>query len=163
MEENKEKLAKLIKNFIKDTIYGEESGLYKIALVNNNFDLSNNNQMNNIITMTTANYFNNCYVSLIKKNDEYVIKKFNEMSKIMSHSMICLLNIISTIKLKIHHSIDRNKLNLSNYDNYMKSVNNQMKLLLDDIFEDIINSISHKCYGEDINKCDPDDLMFKIN
>lgn len=109
-----------------------------------------------VITLTTVDYFNNCYISLI-------IKNFDEMNKIMPHSVICLLNIISDFKLKIHQNIDRKKLDLSNYNNYMKSLNDKLKLLLNDQFNNIINSISHKCIYKDISKYDPNKPIFKID
>ena len=156
-------LAKLICDFCFETIRGHESGLYK-AINTGLLDIGINTlltpNMKPIIMNITANYLNNAFVSLIKRNDPYIIEKFDAMCKIKNHSVICLLHIIMAFIQKVHFSLDRTKLDISSYENYMKSVSSQLDPIVEETLNSLIKSISHQCNGIDIKTCDPNIPLF---
>ena len=152
-------LSTLIRKFCFNTIRGHESGLYKSALYR---DIMQTDMAVIILAHITIEYLNGCYKSLILRNDKYVIDVFDDMQKIDNHSVICLLHIIlETIKM-VHFRFDRNKLDMTNYDCYMISVDKELtdKIKIVDKLEEIL---SHKCNGIDIKTCDPTKPLFSCD
>ena len=150
-------LAKLIGQYIKNTIGGHESGIYKAAvgiipLPQKPFDLydiNKNDEMKPHITYVTIMYFNRTWESLIKRDDEYVNKIWDDLQSVMNHGVVCLIGIIARLCFEINCSLDRSKFNTSSYDKYMKVV----RSMLDTVFSDeyyniIIKMLSHNCAGE---------------
>lgn len=150
----------LISNFCFETIQGHESGMYKVLATQNSLDILKDTRALGFIKHATINYLNAAYVSLIKKNDPYIVNKFDEMCKIHHHSSVCLLNVIMLILTSVHYSLDRSKLNVTSYNAYMKSLQNQLDAVKDVTIKSITNSISHECHGIDISTCDPYKPMF---
>ena len=158
-----QELAQLLCNFCFSTIQGHESGLYKgikMKTLNANIKILQTETTLNIIKNITAHYLNKAYISLIKKDDPYIIEKFNEMTKINNHSAICLLNIIMAFIMDIHSSLNRSILDISSYDLYMKSVMNQVNSKYEDCLNALYKSISHECQGIDIKTCNPYEPLF---
>jgi hypothetical protein len=158
-----QELSKLIKDFTKDTMKGQESAIYKTVSGNANIigiskeNLTNNN-IKGIFSEFVSNYLNHCYKSLILKDDQYVLEKFSQMKSLHNHSEICLLNIIAALIANTHQQMDRSILDTKSYESYMLSVDSVLASILDNIKLD--DKLSHTCTGMDINKCDPDKPMF---
>jgi hypothetical protein len=159
-------LAKIIVEFCKNTVKGHESGFFKlisretIPMSVSDLSVNNNVTIKNFIINATGKYLNSCYRSLIREDDPFIVNEFLNMTKIMKHSEICLLNIIFSVILKIHLELDRTKLNHSSYENYMTSVRDEINIKSSGICDILSNSLSHNCDGIDISTCDPDDDMF---
>ncbi len=162
--EKKLKMANIMIEFINNTISGHESGFYKMYYFNDseNINTLKYNAMDGMITSSAVNYLNQAYKSLIRENDPYFLKYFKGMAKVMNHSYICLLNIVFVTLINVHRNIDRSKLDIDTYDKYMESIESQLEELLEKIKGTIIQSISHKCTGDDIKNCDPNDDLFII-
>jgi len=158
--QEKERVADIMLEFISNTITGHESGFYK--LMNGSEDTLKSDQMRTAIDLSSVNYLNQAYKSLIKNDDEYFAKYFKAMAGIMNHSYICLLNIILVHMLNIHEAIKRSDLDTSTYDNYMTTIEVQIKNLSNSTRPLIVESISHDCHGEDIKDCDPEQDLFVI-
>jgi ABC-type siderophore export system fused ATPase/permease subunit len=151
--------------FIKNTIMGHESGMYKsIAIAKEsstdkdkiNLSLLQGKKILELFANVSENYFNKCYKSLVLRDDEYIVKIFDDMKAQFGHSQLCLLIIIANSCMKIHFEMDREKLDVSSYDNYMKSVKAQLDTLMGvDFITMSTASFGHNCSGEDITKCDP--------
>lgn len=163
---DKTELVKIMCDFMTATITGHESAFYKaITAKMLGVDLSalKNAQLTQcLIAPAMMNYMNGAYVSLIKNNDEYINDYFSRMQGVCGHSCICLLNIIFFTGLSIHMSLDRTNLDISSYDNYMKTVTNQLAITIEKTKEILLESISHVCNGIDIKTCDPNVPLFSI-
>lgn len=155
-------LAKLICDFCFDTIIGHNSGVYKSFMMKKELDINylRSPLILTLLSSATMNYLNNAYSSLIRKDDPYIINKFNEMCVIKNHSKICLLNIIFAIILQIESDIDRAKLDIDSYEKFMESLRKQTTNMYTATWEKLSNIVSHECHGEDIEKCDPNKPMF---
>lgn len=155
---SKVKLVSLMIEFIYNTIMGHNSSFYR------SFDKKfiKSPKLNFVILDITIDYMNRAYISLIKEDDPYFLKYFKQMSKLMNHSQICLLNITIKFLLEVHNSIDRNKLDMSSYEKYMKDVSEVLKTKIDIIKIKIFIAVGHKCEGEDIKDCDPKKLPFSF-
>jgi hypothetical protein len=149
-----------VRSFIKDIIGGFESGFYKFG---NQIDLSKdmltNNNPKKIMPMLICTHLNECYKSIILKNNPRA-NKFMEMRLMCGYSEICLLNLIATLAIDTCGLMDRSNFDIPSYDLYMKSV--------DDAIENVLNMIkfdaqlNHVCNGIDISVCDPNKPMFII-
>lgn len=150
-----------VKNFIIDSMSGVESALYKSTKIQNHaLEHLKQNETKSIIFMLTIKYLNICYRSLILKDDNYVIDKFNEMIKYKKHSFICLLNIYARVMQMIIEMIDRSHLEVDSYEKYMDSYNTQLLMMIGTMeFEKLV---SHDCKGIDITICDPDKPLFQL-
>jgi hypothetical protein len=152
-------LADRIVQFIKNTIVGHESAIYKIATKTHPYDkfeipleitmLTKHHILSKLVATFTENYFNQVYESLVNKDDPYIINMFDELKNIMNHSPICLINIIAHTCVQYHIKLDRSLLITNSYESYMKSVN----VILNDMFNEnfmdtLISGISHKCNGD---------------
>lgn len=157
IQDHTHKLAELMLDFAFNTIRGFESGLYRRMKDEVQNDFVKLMQIN-----VCVKYFNNAYSSLILEDDPYIIEKFGEMHSELSHSYICLLNIVFALTTGLIQQLDRSKLNPLSYSDYMKSVEIQIKSC--DIYtpSHLEQFLSHKCEGMDIKTCDPNEPMFFI-
>lgn len=159
--ENIIQMASLMKNFIRGSMIGTESALFKVTSTQN---LSLENLKLDVtkgtILMLSIQYLNICYKSLILKDDQYVVAKFKEMTDCKKHSEICLLNIFANIMKMIIEMSDRSNLDVNSYDKYMDSVKFNLDRILDSM--PFGKNLSHECNGIDISTCDPNDPMFKL-
>ncbi len=153
-------LVKVMEEFIKNTIHGHESGFYKTLYLGQN--VLKSDHMDGLIVVAAANYLNQAYKSLILDDDEYFMKYFNGMSSIMSHSHICLLNIVFAFLVKIHRAMDRDKFNIASYPKYMDSVKVELDEVFNSMRDEVVGSISHDCTGSNIKECDPNVDLFVI-
>ena len=165
--DKKLELVVLIKAFCFGIIKGHEYWLYKSfsnKLFGNEFGLDTlqNEHVFSMIAEITVDYFNTIYVSLIKRDDPYIINRFDEMCKINNHSAICLLNIMFTIVINLHGDFNRQNFNIGSYELYMKSIDAELNSKIQTLFDKLMASISHNCKGMDILKCDPNISMFSV-
>lgn len=132
------KLAELFRTFIKNTIIGHESGLYKI--------FGNNPIVPTMIHNITINYFNRAYDGLATKSDHYIIEKIKNMQDCLNHSPVCLINLLAIQCLKIHTSFDRSQLDANTYDKYMASVRKEFEAKAPPT-EEMATLFKHNCTG----------------
>jgi hypothetical protein len=132
--------AILFRAFLKSTIIGHESGLYKTNAEHDVIPF--------ILADLTAEYFNMCYDGLANKTDPYVVQKMNEMQAPYNHSPICLMNLLFRSCLQIHMSLDRSHFVYGQgYEAFMKSVENEFAKLCPSI-ENITALLDHECKGD---------------
>lgn len=164
MAENKTQiLSNLICDFVRKTISGQESGIYRsLYILPSNRDMIKGEGMNHFILSFLVEYFNKAYVALITKNDSYFVEKFGEMHNVNGHSYICLLNIVFISTTNFIKAVDRSKYDITDYDNYMKSVHLELDKYLNNAKNILNQSTLHECNGEDISTCDPNKPMFYI-
>lgn len=149
-------------DFMKTTIYGHERGMAKIAFRIINHPTSSNvspaylksEEFKLFLIGANENYFNGIFDALIAVNDkadphydQHIVDTFAGFRAILDHSPQCLALVIAYATVSAHVAIDREKLDLSSYDSYMKSV----ETLIEDIFKvitpDFITKINHRCEG----------------
>jgi hypothetical protein len=154
-----EEVWNYIEKFLTDTICGYYSGIYKM--------LGPVLTQEHIISVQLFNviYFNDAYRSLIRRDDEYIMRVFDKLHSFYNHSYICLLNITFFHTNTILEKITIDKLNLKDYETFMNSVSNCIKnnIASTNLREKFITSFNHKCEGIDISKCNPNEDMFIAN
>ena len=151
-EEAVRRLGDLMIAFISETILGHERGLYKAGIP----------VSAPIIQVATANYLNTCYKSLIVKDDAFVLGKFREMTELIGHSEVCLINIIAQIMMAVHMNLDRSKIDTTSVETVDISVKTEVSRIFDPLRETVYKSLSHECHGEKIEDCDPNEPLFQI-
>lgn len=162
-------LPHIIFEFCKYIIIKNENDMFK-NIYNTETNLCENNQLiQAYIQISTINYLNYVYKSLILKNNDYLVKYFDNMVSILNHSKICLLHIILNITIAIHLRIDRKNLQLINsnsldeiLNSYINSLINEINKSSDTVIDILTQSISHDCTGIDISTCNPDEDLFYV-
>lgn len=164
MEDNVESLALYIKNYVFGLILGQENGMYKEIYINKNFegDIKSQEIFNLVNGPITIKYFNDCYCSLIKRDDPYIVSVYDKMNDLVPHSKVCLLNVNFHLKIINHSKLDRKKFDISSRQNYIDSIKKQLEPIGNKLVKDLKENMNHKCTGEDITKCNPNEKMFKI-
>jgi hypothetical protein len=155
-----DELAKIMIEFIRNTIMGHESGFYK--MLNGAPNMLMSDSMHTMIDLAAANYLNAAYRALIKDDDEYFMKYFNDMSAVMNHSQICLLNVTFVFLTSVHKMMNRKRFDIGSYGKYMESVSSDVDRVIGEMKGKLVNSISHECNGEDIKTCDPNQDLFIV-
>ena len=143
-------LSVYIKEFCVNTILGSESGFFKTF-----GKFAKEPQATFILSEYIAKYHNMAYKALILETDKYFLEEYGRMHEISGHSYICLLNITLNICAIIEQSIDREKLCIENYEQYMDSIKSQVEVITGKMNLD--KFLSHKCTGIDIKSCNPDE------
>jgi hypothetical protein len=116
------------------------------------------------LIMTTTNYYNMIFKSLILKNDDELLKTINQMCK--NHKATCILNILFQLSVSFLHVImeQHHKLRKSTKEEYIEDINgiilneiaNGKKKLLDE-------NLAHICTGKDLSECDPEEPLLRVN
>jgi hypothetical protein len=148
--DNRPQLAQLMLDFISETILGHERGLYRAGIP----------VSRNVILGAAMNYLNGCYKSLILKDDEYVVQKFKEMTDLVGHSEVCLINIIMQILQLTHMSLDRTKIDTTSVDTLETTVKAEVGRIITPFKEKLAEGLAHVCHGEKIEDCDPNEPLF---
>lgn len=107
-------------------------------------------------------YFTNLYNQLTKKGDPY--NSFEAISKSTSHSIYCLLNVLSQITPFVHFNFNRKNLQIVTLETYNESVNKEIRRIL--LETNLINLTNHKCIMSDITQRQPltgDSKFLNIN
>lgn len=141
--------------FVVNTVIGIESALYKKLGGQKVLEL-------HIVIGGSfiADYLNQCYKSLILKNDNYVLEKFAEMQSFHHHSEVCLLHIILEGCMGIFQTIDNTKFDISTYSNFMKSAEKHFQELLEPMRQVFSQKLYHQCTGHSIDGEDPEKPLF---
>jgi hypothetical protein len=159
-EKKKEQFIDELFLFVSDIMIGAERGLYK----NLYHILKENFKDNHIFAIAFADfyitYFNSAYQALITDGDPYFVEQFGKLHQILSHSYICLLNIVFALTTTTHQSLDRDKFDLSNLDNFTLSIAKEIADKLESQRPMLLSTVNHKCNGEDIKNYDPNEPMF---
>ena len=137
-----EKLAQLFLALVKSVVCGHESASYKV------FGTSCCGNNNGIVSMT-ASFYNHVYDTLASKDDcpDNCAAKIKAMQDCTGHSPICLLNMLMTITVEVHTSLESKKLDIKSYENFMESVGKEVNAKLPDVR--ILTAIfDHKCNGD---------------
>ncbi len=145
-----EELSNLIKEYCSKTILGAESGFFKTL-----GPFAKEPQATFILTEYIGKYHNMAYKSLILDTDKYFVENYSKMNEISGHSYICLLNITLNICAILEQGVDRTKLDVSNYEKFIGSVENQINSMLGKM--NLAKFLSHKCSGVDIKSCNPNE------
>lgn len=151
------------KTFVKNTICGQESGLYKslyLYKIDTGIDNIRSDATKILLQYAIVDYLNCCYKSLILKDDDYVVNSFAKMKKEKHHSEICLLNIMFAVIRSAFLEVDRHKFNDMTYNEFMDSVKKIYSEYLDDIDYDKL--LNHECSGIKIEECNPNEQLFFI-
>lgn len=150
-------LTTCIINYTVEVITGFESGLYKMLYQNNKDSLNllcNKHQpFITIFRDLHESYYTSTYNSIVSRDDDYVTKTFDNFKKLSGHSNQCMLNILANLVVSIHFNLDRNKLDCTSYDLYMKSVNGEIHNTISLI--DISKFFDHECTGPADNELQP--------
>lgn len=159
-----ERLTSEIWTFVGNTIIGHERGMYRFLSTRGQPTqiLKHPNAFALLFGGAVANYFNGAYRSLILRDDAYIMECFDKMHAICNHSYICLLNIVCTMYVEAHGSIDRSALDTSSLAQYEASVRAQLySEILGKLRAACAAAINHECDGIDIATCDPNEPMFE--
>ncbi len=157
-EDKRMVLIKHIGKYIKSTILGHESGIYKAASgmrpmpqkLFNLKEIKDDAKMKSHITFITIQYFNKTWESLIKRNDDYVNKIWNNLQSVMNHGAVCLMTIIGRLCVEINCSLDRSKFDTSSYNKYIQIVENMLDtIFIKEYYNILLNMISHRCEGDE--------------
>ncbi len=157
-------IAQLICRFIRATTIGHERAIFQV-MSKQSVPITTLQQpeiVGQLFVSATVQYFNSAYRSLILKNNAYIEGAFGAMHQFCGHSYICLLNIVFATCLSTHQSIDRSKLDVSSLENYQKSFELLLDPILADLQKNLAESLNHNCAGMDIDKCDPNKVMFSM-
>lgn len=154
--------------FIYNTMCGQESGIFK-SIVTNTLDIPLTTLKTPLVlelfNEAIVDYLNQCYRSLILKNDIYIIKTFEKIknsSPEKNHSYICLLNIIAYMILFFHKRIIRENLDISSYNNYMTSFTDEFNNVYSKNICELRIKFNHVCKDtRNIEDMDPDVDIFK--
>lgn len=93
-------------------------------------------------------YFTNLHNQLIQRNDPY--DSFDIVSKSTSHSIYCLLNVLSQITPYVHFNFNRKNLQITTLESYVESVNKEIhRILLETNLDRLTN---HNCIMSDITQ-----------
>lgn len=74
--------------------------------------------------------------------------------------MICLLNIVMSVTVSAHETIDRSTLDTQSLETLTESAEAQMERISETWIPALVRMLSHKCTGIDIRKCDPNEPIF---
>jgi hypothetical protein len=115
-----------------------------------------------MIQIATINYLNSCYKSLIVKDDPYVLEKFREMTELVGHSEVCLINIIAQISMAVHMNLDRSNIDTTDITTLDYSVKTEVDRIFTPLRPIVYKSLSHECHGEKIEDCDLNKPLFQL-
>lgn len=143
------KLILFLSEFVKSTIYGQESGMYKL-LSKNHQDVLLGMQLSKMMEIqldALETYFNLCYDDLVTGDDPYINEKFDEMQSIMNHSPVCLITMLAVMCTSVYIRMDRTTFDISSYKEYMMSVSSECNKRISEVIKssDMPNKINHVC------------------
>lgn len=138
-----------VNQYIQQVICGFESGIYK--MVSHEYPdrlkhLTDNHQpFITIFRDLHENYYTSTFNSIVKRDDDYVVKTFDKFYQLTKHSLQCVLTILANLIVSIHFNLDRKKLNYRDYNSYMKTLKNEISIVSNIV--NISKLFDHKCSG----------------
>lgn len=160
-------LSELICNFVYTTIVWHESQYYKMitdSTRNINLEsLKNTNEMKGLIAFSITKNMNNIYKDLLTNTsqNQKVSIMFKEMSEVSGCSTLCLLNLVYSSLLSTHKKLKREHLVINTQDEYVKSISDQLIVLINDLASIIQPRVCKGCIG-DLSTCDPNKPLFSL-
>ena len=153
--------------FVYNTMCGQESGIYK-TILDNKLEIPlitlNTPLVVEIFSEAITEYLNQCYRSLILKNDVFVLesfKKLKDLSSEKNHSYFCLLKIVANLIYYFNRRIVRENLDISSYNKYMTSFTNEFNNIYSSNVHEIRTKFNHTCNDtQNIEKMNPNIDMF---
>jgi hypothetical protein len=148
-------LINYVCEYISATILGFESGTYKMIFQNQKDKLSSlRDKYHTFITIFRdlhEIYYTKTFNSIIKRDDDYVTKIFDQFRSVTSHSYQCLLNILANLTVSIHFNVDRKKLDVTTYESYMTTLQNEINDTIDTLdLKQLF--VDHQCSGPKDNE-----------
>ncbi len=114
-----------------------------------------------------SEHFNKVYVTLIKRDDEKVVKQFDLFSSVSGHSQQCIFDGFFKTVMQMMGLIRIGNLNIKQlndskktYQNYMNSLLKEVESMKVGMMKVISQTFSHKCKKHDMTKEDPTKLPF---
>lgn len=153
-------------NFIRKTLNEIEKYLFlRIQLKLSKYTL-NDLQTSNVtktLKIIAVNNMNEYYFKLIRRDDEQLLSEFNNLTKPLNHSEICLLFLLMYwIKLSFIF-VDRSRLKIDGtLDEYMHSYNEALNPFIKTMILALSLTMDHVCTGVDIQSCDASKPLFSI-
>ena len=162
----KQKLAIMIIKYIKTQITKTEEGLYDGVLEQQlPVYFLKDRGVTKLISELHEEGFNEQAEYYAEKIEPYYTG-WMEMLEILDHSIICLMSMVAQITVTIHVNINREELDTSSKDVYLKSVKKYLESAIDGMFLlEMIKMLSHECNGDkDIGEPDENGkyMSFKI-
>jgi hypothetical protein len=108
------------------------------------------------VTRFIVKYLNDCFKSLIVRDDPYVLSTFATMTQ--THAETCLMHICLAILTNCIPQADRSTFDVSSYTCFMESVDLEYSKFLDAV--DYDNFFAHTCTGKRASECDPNIPLF---
>jgi len=152
-----EKLTKLFLAMVKSTIGGHESGFYK---------MSGEPAQIVMVPALTVSFYNHVHDSLAGETDckDGCASKIKAMQDCTGHSPICLLNLLCFMTMVVHLSLEHGKLDCSNYQAFMTSLEQEIDSRLEEKTKDLAQQFDHKCKGpQKVTPLPPGQKMFYVN
>lgn len=169
MVDQEDKILNLLLDFIiNNFMIGQERAMYRAISGNfpstNEFKISDlkTDNVGNIIAIFTAKYLNDCYKSVILRDDPYVVKTFDAIMAINNHSIVCLLNFIYYFIQICYKLMDRSLFNTDSLEVYSSRVNYQLGIIRFIIYKSFRGMMDHKCAGAKTSELDPNDPFIKL-
>lgn len=162
-----QKLSYAFTFFVFNTLKGFESGLFKGITLNLMKSLSLEDLRTPkalfVLVEFATHYMNQCYVALIRRDDDYIVSRFDAMTKPFGHSEICLLNLVMFWVKNIFMTLDRSKLKVDgSVEEYLRSYDKAFQPFLTAMIVMLGQTLNHQCQGIDIRTCDPNQPMFSF-
>lgn len=133
--------------YITQVIIGFESGFYKMIKQNHPDRLKllsdKHHPFITIFRDLHENYYTSTFNSIVLCNDKNIVKKFNQFQQLIKHSKQCILNILANLIISIHFNLDRKKLDHTEYESYMKTLEDEIKNTISIV--DIPKLFEHDC------------------
>jgi len=139
----KQNIVDLVRSYIRNTITGFESAFYKVEYTKG-VDLRNP-QCIWYFLEGHQYYYTKTWNSIVRRDDEYVVKTFDQMQAVSGHSKQCLLNVVAHVCIDVHRKFNRTELNITSLESYLSSVGHQINNILDKI--DLKRLFDHECFG----------------
>lgn len=114
----------------------------------------------NVLKLSTANYFNTCYKSIILKDDPYVVEWYNKFWMYCDHSPVCLTHILFQLVCYVQEQVDYQILDYSSLDKFRSSSKEQIQLITFILKKEVIKLVNHECHGEKLEDLDPNVPLF---
>lgn len=157
---------------ISNTILGFERGFFRSKYSSETKELFAEINLNvldskveYLIKISTTNYFNHVYDSLVSKDDDYVNDIFDKYNRFTNHSPLCLISILFNYCITAHLTMHRNHFLEKGKLEYLEDYSNSVKKQLDVLFENqlilyIESLFYHECKEEKVVKPLPEGQKF---
>ncbi len=165
-ESKSQQLVKVIGKFVKNTIIGQESAMFKVLYFKDKTLLQGLKELVMLQFQLNAleTYLNTCYDGLVTEDDPYIKEQFGAMQKIMDHSPVCLINFVAVSCVNVYVALNRSTFDVSSYTEYIESVATECDKNIEIITVANADKVNHKCEGsKKAPALDPGQKMFTFN